>query len=221
MKRISVLLVVVVLLVGCASALNAANSIYAMSGVVVTPDDTIASNKSFVPAVTRVFTDNFDVTAYGAALGLFPNFEVSGALVDVDGHSEEMLHAKYRVFSETATKPALTVGVFDFTQNIMDEMSAFVVVSKNLTSVAEDVSGQVSKPIKGSLGYGVGSMEGFFASLDMAIAPKLSVGLEYIVEPSAFSGCVRFQPIQPLTITAGALDFEDFYAGVSYSLSTF
>ena len=59
----------------------------------------------------------------------------------------------------------------------------------------------------------------------MSLAPKLSVAVEYlgagIRNKSTFSGCVRFQPVQALTVEAGALGFQSFYMGASYNISTF
>lgn len=221
MKRISVLLAVVVLLVGCVSALNAASSIYGMSGLVVTPDDSIAATQTLVPSVNHVLDDDVDFTTYGAAFGIVPNLEVSAVAISVDDDTEAIVNGKYRLMSETATKPALVVGVVDITQNVDDEIAAFVLVSKNLSSAAEGFSGRVSKPIKGTLGFGTGLYDGFFAGLDIAVAPKLSCALEYVANDSVFNGCVRFQPTQALTITAGTLDFDHIYAGVSFGISTF
>lgn len=221
MKRISILLAVAVLLCGCVSAVNAASSIYGFSGLVLTPDDTIAPTNTLVPTVSHVFDEDIDFTTYGGALGILPNLEVSAVGVSVEDDTEVVVNGKYRLMSETATKPSLVVGALDLTQNLRGEVSAFVLVSKNLTSWAEDVSGQVSKPIKGTLGFGTGAFDGLFAGLDIAVAPKLSLAVDYIAEDSVFSGCVRFQPTQALTLTAGALDFEDLYGGVSFNLSTF
>lgn len=230
MKRISVLFAVVVLLVGCVSALNAAATIYGLSGLIETPDDSIASAKTLTPVVNRVFkisdTDT-DITTFGGAIGILPNLEVSAVAVDANDNSatQGVINGKYRVLAETATAPSLTVGVMDIAKRLDTQMSAFVLVSKNISSVAEGVSGQVSKPIKGSLGLGTGFYNGFFGGLDMAIAPKLSLAVEYLGKglrnDSTVSGCVRFQPTSALSIDAGALGFKDFYAGASYNVSTF
>ncbi len=221
MKRISVLLAVVVLLAGCVGSANAASSIYGMSGLIFIPDDTIAPMTTLIPTVSHVFDEDIDFTTYGAAFGIIPNLEVSAVAVSVEDNTEVLLNGKYRLMSETATKPALVVGVMDATQSIRDETSAFVLVSKNLTSWAEGISGQVAKPVKGTLGFGTGVFDGFFAGLDIAMSPKLSLAVDYIAENSVFSGCVRFHPTQALTLTAGVVDFEDLYGGVSFNLSTF
>lgn len=236
MKRISVLPAVVVFLVGCVSALNAASTIYGMSGLIETPDDTIVPAKSLTLAANRLFDVNgTDMWTYGGALGLIPNLEISavGITPDADGWDTEVLvNAKYRLLSESVDKPSITVGVVDiasrmddFTGGAIDDPSMFIVVGKNITDIAEDMSGQVSKPVKATLGFGTGLYNGLFAGLDFSLSPKFSVAVEYLTKgiraESTFSGCVRFQPTQALSISAGAIGFQDLYVGASFNLSTF
>lgn len=241
MKRISVLLAMVVFLVGCVSALNAAATIYGMSGLIETPDDTIASAKTLTPVYSRIVDlhvvgggDGFDVSTYGGALGIIPNLEVSvvGVTPEDWGHSEGLVNAKYRLVAESVDKPSVTVGVVDmakrldsFTDGVISDTSAFVVIGKNISNVAEGVSGQVSKPVKATLGFGTGLYNGIFGGVDIAVAPKFSVAVEYLTKgiraESTFNGCVRFQPTGALSIDAGAIGFKDFFAGASYNVSTF
>ncbi len=242
MRKFAVLLTVAVLVLGCAGVLHAAASIYGVSGLIETPDDSIVSSKSITPTANRIFdlkvhgaNDGVDVSTYGGSFGILPNLEVSGVAIDTDvkGVSTEgLINAKYRVLPETLTAPSVTVGVVDLakrldhmTGGVIDEPSAFVVFGKNITNVAEGVSGAISKPIKGTFGVGTGLYKGAFAGLDMSIAPKLSVAVEYINkgirDESTVSGLVRFTPIDALSVDAGVIGFKDFYAGASYNLSTF
>ena len=242
MKKFAILLVVVAILLGGGSALYAAASIYGVSGLIETPDDTIVAEKTIAPMVAHIFdlkvndtNEGFDVTTFGGAIGVFPNLEVGAVALDVDVNgvsTEALLNAKYRVLAESVNRPSVTVGIVDIAQRLdhmtdggIDGMSAFIVFGKNISDIAEDVSGEVSKPIKGTLGFGTGLYKGVFAGLNMSLAPKFSVAIEYlskgIRDESTFSGMVRFKPIDALAIDAGVIGFQDFYMGASYNLSTF
>lgn len=242
MKRISLLISAVILLIGCATALNAASSLYAISGLVETPDDSFVSARALTPSAAFVSgvkemhaSDGWDLATFGAAFSILPNLEVSASVINPEPSgwdSEVFVNAKYRLLAESVDKPSVTVGIVDaagriedFTDGAIDDPSLFVVVGKNISSMAEGVSGNVSKPIRGTLGIGTGLYKGIFAGLDMALAPKLDVAVEYlgtgIRNKTTFSGCVRYQPTQALSIQAGALGFESFYAGLSFNLSTY
>jgi len=242
MKKFAVLLVLAAMLLAGASALYAAASIYGQSGLIETPDDQITGEKTIVPVATRIFdlksngaTEGVDVSTYGGAIGIFPNLEVSAVAVDVDAphtNTEALINAKYRVLAESVNRPSVTVGVMDLTKRLerfygtgIDGMSSFIVFGKNLSNVAEGVSGQVSLPIRGTFGVGTGVYKGAFAGLDMSLAPKITAAVEYLAkgirDETTFNGMVRFKPIEALSVDAGVIGFKDFYAGASYNLSTF
>lgn len=242
MRKFAVLLVATALLLGCASVLHAATTIYGISGLIETPDDSIVAAKSVTPVADRIFdfkpdgaTTGVDVTTFGGAIGLVPNLEISAVGIDIDEpgvETEALLNAKLRLVAESLTTPSITIGVVDIAQRldhltggIVNEPSAFVVFGKNISNIAEGVSGQVSKPVKGTVGFGTGLYRSVFAGLDISLAPKLSVAVEYLNKglrnDSTVSGAVRFQPIEALSIDAGVVGFKDFYAGASFNLSTF
>lgn len=241
MRKFAVLLVVAAILLAGANALYAAASIYGISGLIETPDDSIVGAKSVTPVANRIFdlkvhgaTTGVDVTTFGGAIGIIPNLEVSAVGIDADvaGVSTEgLVNAKYRVLAESVNNPSVTIGCVDMANRLkhirpdMNEVSSFIVLGKNISNVAEGVSGEVSKPIKGTVGVGTGLYKGAFAGLDMSLAPKFSLAVEYlnrgIRNESTVSGLVRFQPIEALSIDAGVIGFKDFYAGASYNLSTY
>lgn len=242
MRKFAVLFVATAVLLACAGALHAATTIYGVSGLIETPDDSIVAAKSVTPVADRIFdfkphgaTEGVDVTTYGGAFGIVPNFEVSAVGIDVDEpgvETEALINAKLRVIPESLTTPSVTIGVVDvaqqlddLTDGIVNEPSAFIVFGKNISNIAEGVSGQVSKPVRGTLGFGTGLYRSVFAGLDISLAPKLSIAVEYLNKglrnDSTVSGAVRFQPIEALSIDAGVVGFKDFYAGASFNLSTF
>jgi len=242
MKKFAILLVVSAILLAGANAVFAAASIYGQSGIIETPDDSIVSDKTFAPVYNRIFDlkvnnsdEGIDVSTYGGSIGIFPNLEVSAVALDVDQKgvsTETLINAKYRVLPESVNRPSVTVGVMDIgkrfdhlTDGTISDMSAFLVLGKNVSQIAEGVSGQVSVPIKGTLGVGSGIYKGVFAGLSASLAPKISLGVEYLTkgirDKTTFNGMVRFQPIDALSIDAGVIGFKDFYAGASYNVSTF
>ena len=107
----------------------------------------------------------------------------------------------------------------------VDSISAFAAVSKNLTDLADGVGGFVSMPVRGTLGVGTGIYEGVFMGIDYAASPKFDLMLEYlskgIRQESTVNAGIRFKAFSGLNVNAGTLGFEDFYAGASYSLSTY
>ena len=242
MRKFAVLLVVAAMLLVGANALYAATSIYGISGLIETPDDSIVGAKSVTLMANRIFglrthgdAEGVDVTTFGGAVGIIPSLEISAVGIDVDVpgmNTEALVNAKYRVLAESVNRPSVTIGVVDIARRLdhmtdgeIDGMSSFIVVGKNISNVAEDVSGEVSKPIKGTIGVGTGLYKGVFAGLDMSLAPKFSVAVEFLSKgirnESTFNGIVRFQPIEALTIDAGMIGFKDFFAWASFNLSTF
>lgn len=236
MKKFAVMLVATTILLCGAGALYAATSIYGQSGLIETPNDVIVGDKAFEPAFARIFdlkvkggSQGVDVTTYGGAIGILPNLEVSAVGMDPEvGKTEALINAKYRVLPESESRPSVTVGAMDISKrlkHVSDDPSAFIVIGKNISPMAEGVSGRVSQPVKGTVGFGTGLYKGVFAGLDMSLSPKLNVGVEYlrkgIRNRSTANGMVRFTPIDALSIDAGLIGFKDFYAGASYNVSTF
>jgi len=241
MRKFAVLLAVAAVTLACAGALQAATSIYGISGLIETPDDSIVTAKSLTPTADRIFdfkprgaATGVDVTTFGGAIGIIPNLEISAVGIDADVagvETEALINAKYRVLEETVNRPSVTVGVVDAAQRLehftdtITEPSAFVVFGKNVSNIAEGVSGQVSKPVRGTIGFGTGLYRAAFAGLNISLAPKFNIAVEYLAkglrDQDTVSGVVRFQPIEALSIDAGVVGFKDFYAGASFNLSTF
>ena len=238
MKKIALLISLAALLVGSTSVLYAGSSIYGVSGLIETPDDSIVASNSLALNANYVsdISDRGDVklNTYGGALGLFPKFEVSAAAIDTDvlgTKTRGLLNAKYQFLSESLEKPSVTVGIVDVAGQLdkingeIDNTSMFIVFGKNISSMAEGISGEVSKPLHGTLGFGTGLYKGVFAGLNWSAAPKFNVLVEYlsngIRQESTVSAAVHFNAVPGLALEVGTLAFEGVYAGANYSLSTF
>ncbi|MCX6345278.1 MAG: hypothetical protein NT018_09440 [Armatimonadetes bacterium] len=237
MKNLLVIFLLLALVCGSIGACSAASSIYGISGLIETPDDSIADVAS--PQLTGFYAaDLLDTgsngTSFGGVLGVFPKLEVGAVAIGSDANgvdTQALLNAKYRLFSETLLAPSVTVGVVDMGKRLkefnsqIDDASAFILIGKNLTSVAEGVSGRVIKPVRGAVGFGTGIYRGGFASLSVAVSPKFDLAVEYLSnglsQDSTFNGMVRFNANNSCSISAGALDMKDFYAGLNYSVTRY
>ena len=227
------ILVLVALVFASAAACGAATSIYGVTGLVETPDDTIAAVD--VPQLAGMYSSDFlgngkSGNSYGGAIGVLPKLEVSAVEMDssITGFAtQSIVNAKYRFAAESLVSPSITFGVVDVGKNLqkfngIDDVSAFVVIGKNLTPIAEGVAGSVIRPVKGTIGIGSGIYKGGFAGLTISATPKVDVVVEYLDkglrDKCTFNGAVRFNPVQGLNISVGALDMSDFYGSVTYTM---
>ena len=237
MKKVTVLLSAIALLVGSTGAVHPAASMYGLSGLVETPDDTIAAPNSLMVSgsyITDFGNTNFNLMTYGGAIAIMPNLEVGAVAIDNSAPgiaTQALINAKFRVVPETLGSPSICVGVVDATNRLekmdarIDKPSAFVVFGKNISAAAEGVSGLVSKPIRGTVGFGTGIYRGFFAGLNMSAAPKFDIAVEYLSEGLRQQGTgnaiIRFRPTEMISIEAGAFAFKDLYLGGTFILSTY
>ena len=237
MKKVAVLLSLTALLVVSLGAVCGASSMYGLSGLIETPDDTVAATNtlslsgSFIPD----FNDtNFDISTYGGAFGIIPNLEIGAVAVDSSATgvgAQAVLSAKYKIVPETLDGPSIAFGVVDVTNRLdridsrIDEASYFVVIGKNISSLAEGFSGMVSKPVRGTLGIGTGLYKGIFAGIDLHVAPKFDVAVEYLSEglrqEGTFNAALRFRPVNNISVQAGTYAFKGAYIAGSVMLSTY
>ena len=214
-----VLIVLIVLCLVTAVSVQAAPSYLGPTGNILTPDTLTAPASGF--DIGYHFLSDFggDTSIVHGNIGLTPAIEVGASWRDSSGggSGELSVNGKWRFLDETATGPALAVGVLDLTSDAFNnDPSIYFVISKNLTAVAEDVANGQSKPLRGTLGIGGGFYDGIFGALDWTLAPQLSVMLEY-AHPSDFSGGIRWAATPEIRLDAALIDFSDFGAGISYT----
>jgi hypothetical protein len=237
MRKIAVLVSVLGILLGCAGASIAGTSIYGISGLIETPDDAIVQSASVDLTgnfIADVANTGFDGYTFGGVAGILPKLEVGAVGIGSDApgvNTEVVVNAKFRILDETYERPSISVGAVDITESLnvfnrgINDPSFFVVVGKNLSSMAEGVTGMVAKPVRGTIGFGTGLYKGGFAGLSIAVAPKFDIMAEYLAnglrQDGTFNAGVKFRPVSGLSISAGTLDFDEWYGGVNYSLSTY
>jgi len=219
------IVLLVALVFASVAACSAATTIYGVTGLVETPDDSITAVGA--PQLAGMYSSDFlgdgdSGNSYGGAIGVLPKIEVSAVEMDTGFATRSVVNAKYRFAAESLVSPSITFGVVDVGRNLVDDVSAFVVIGKNLTSIAEGVAGKVIMPVRGTIGFGSGIYKGGFAGLTISATPKMDLVVEYLDkglrDKCTFNGAVRYNPVQGLNITAGALDMSDFYGSVTYTM---
>lgn len=238
MKKIALLISLAALLVGSTSVIYANSTIYGVSGLIETPDTNVVAPNSLALNANYVsdIGDGNDskVTSFGGTFGLFSKFEVAAEAIDSDAPgvgTSVLLSGKYQLLSESLERPSIAIGVVDLANQLdelnskIDDPSLFIVFGKNISSVAEGISGEVSKPLQGTLGFGTGLYKGVFAGLNWSAAPKVNVLVEYLSDglrqSSTFNAAANFNVTNGLSLEVGTFDFEGIYVGVDFSMSTF
>lgn len=211
------LFMVVVVLVFSLPAVAAPSFFGGYSGNILSPD-AIVVPAGVWQASYHVFSDG-DENVFGLMYGLTENLEVGAGFFN-NGDSETSLNAKMRLMPETATRPAVVVGVADLGGDVLDDDPSFyVLVSKNITPVASEIAGEPSKPLQLTIGVGSGGFDGFFAGFDWTLQERLSLMAEFVDfgNDSEFNAGVRFALANNFRLDAGLIDMDDFAFGASYT----
>lgn len=225
MRRIALVFTLMTVLAGF--PVLAASSYLGPTGNIATPDALVVPAGTWELAYHQfieVFAD-VDLISTSVNYGLTPNFEVGGAWT-TNGDDDFVINGKYVLLNETATGPAVAVGVFDAvgTLNLFgDDPGFYVVATKNIGPTAP-VVGEPFRQARLSLGAGSGVFDGFFANLDWVIATRAHILLEFMnndfakggTSGTSFNAGLRYGVTENLTLDAATIDFEDIALGVSY-----
>jgi len=210
---------------------GAAPSVLGTSGNILTPDDTIVAPGGVnfgYHAITDFAGGSDTLNIYCANIGLLPKLEV-GAAVVTNGGSEVIINGKYRILSEGEGRPAVTVGLVDAGAQLTHRRGAYILLSKNLTTFAEELADKISRPLRGHLGIGNGAVKDVFVGLDWTLAPKFSLMAEYISDSeltgsdgeALLNAGIRYALTKEWRLDLGMIDFEDFTFGASYQALKF
>lgn len=165
-----------------------------------------------------------DTTFFNLDFGLIPDLEIGLSVMDLDyeGHGWEYdetyttLRGKYRLLRETASAPALAVGIQDVGEEDLD-VSPYLVISKNFGS---------ELGVEGHLGVGGGTIDGIFGGISKTfkISPaqrggnnlsKIQLILEFDSDNLNFAS--RFQIGPRAKINFGFYDMENWVMGITYT----
>jgi len=222
------ILVVTILLIAAVPVLGASSFLGGFSGNIYTPDGIIVPEKTLELSYhdTLKLFGNTDVSALSGVYGFGTNLEAGISFLH-NSDSDAVISAKYRVINETADSPAVLVGVFDLagTANwINDNPGFFIVLSKNITSFASEVTNQPSKPLRLSIGAGSGIFNNLFAGFDWTIERNLSLmaeinGGRIADQTNIVSAGLRWAAIPDLRVDAAYVGFKQFAFGANYRIA--
>ena len=237
MSKASTLFLAAAILLGCAGAATCGATIYGLTGLIETPDDVVAEPNG-VTFTGRYIADlgdsKINLVGYGGTIGIMPKFEIGAVAMDTDlpgAKAEGVFSAKYRVMDEAVDRPSITLGVVDATHRLgkasgdIGSASGFLVVGRNLSSAMESWGGLVSKPLRGTIGFGTGVYKGGFAGLDWSASSKVDLIAEYLTkgirQKGTFNAGLRVNAFGRFSVEVGALGLKDFYTGATYTMSTY
>jgi hypothetical protein len=220
-----------VLLSGFASA---APSFFSTSGNILTPDDSILGAGEFT-ANYHVLDLSNTANVLGASFGAATNLELGIARFDTKEPGfapKTMINGKYALLTEKPNSPTVVIGVLDATGdvNTSGDPSLYVVLGKNLTSLATNVTGEPAKPLRAYLGFGTGIYQGLFVAANWSFTPRATIIVEYLTETkikgaledkAVFNAGLRFAITDMLSGDVALLNAEDLGFGISFHKSTF
>ncbi|MEN6357443.1 MAG: YjbH domain-containing protein [Armatimonadota bacterium] len=176
-SKFSVLLALVVMATAIIASGSAAAPAYpGYTGLIFTPTADTLNMGGVNAGAAFVSSDDDDISFFSANVGVIDGLEVGAALIDPDeGDSKTALNAKYAILKETFATPGVAFGVSDLTDEI--DSTPYVVVTKTL-----DIPKLTLRQLKGSIGFGDGSLDGVFAGLSAVLSDKLTLMTEYDTE---------------------------------------
>ena len=232
MKTLFVVLLVAAMASGAAFA---APSFLGITGNILTPDDIVLSPGDFCANLHSFQNDHNSPLFIAAAVGATDGLELGIGHYDPDGpgdQTETFVNAKYAIKAETQSSPSVVIGATDLTGDLDpdDNPGFFILLGKNLTPVATDMTGEPSMPLRGTLGFGSGIYGGMFAALDWTLTPKVSLMAEYVAnasikglfnEEQVVNIGARLAITNNLRADAALIDGKDFAFGISYTRIAF
>jgi len=204
---------------------------YGQTGLVLIPSALVGPAASVQGGAHWVNTDwvvgtaEEDLWLYSATVSLTDDLEVGAARLHhvpvVTGGAPQfddatIMNAKYRVplgsLADVANAPDIAFGIWDITNDL--NRGYYVVASKALHT--RDVGGPADLTVTAGLGNNEadeGTMDGFFAGVEIAPAPMFRLQAEYDAEN--FNAALRFFPTTSLSLDFATID-GDLGVGASF-----
>lgn len=228
-KKMGLLFAAAVLGLVSGAAMAAVPSLLNSTGAFLTPDDALLGSGDFSSDYNSINLEG-NPNILGAAVGVSPYIELGLARLDPDmpgAGVKTLLSGKYLVFAETANRPSFVAGCVDAIGKLASngDPSFYGVFGKNLTSVATNISGQPSAPLRGYVGYGMGIYGGVFGGLDWTLGPRMKLMAEYInklrimnvvSEDSMINAGVRFMINDELSGDLALINGKDLAFGIKF-----
>lgn len=207
-RKITSYLPVLFVLALASSQVAATPAYYGYTGLMLTPTaDTLKTGGSDLGAV--FLNTNNNTSFLSGNIGLLDSLEVGAAYISPEhGDSNGIINAKFGLFKETESNPALAIGISDLTDQF--DSTPYVVVSKTLSVKNRSIGSP-----RLSLGLGGGHLSGVFAGFSTKIADKMQLMLEYDTNDVNFG--IQFAAAQNLRLHAGLVGGDSLGLGMSYN----
>ncbi|MHB0997799.1 MAG: hypothetical protein ACYC27_01020 [Armatimonadota bacterium] len=229
-KKIFVLIATVAMVCLLSVIGMAAPSFLGTSGNVFTPNDSILEVGDLNVNLHSLQLGD-SITIFGANMGVTDNLELGIGHFDSKApgaKGETFLNAKYAILPETAGRPSVVVGLTDATGelDVDGDPGLYVVLGKNLTRVASDVTGEPVGSLRGYFGVGTGIYKGFFIAADYTLTPKAHVVAEYLSElglkngvdeKNVLNAAIRFSLTDTISADLAFINAEDLGFGITYT----
>ncbi|TCL64736.1 exopolysaccharide biosynthesis protein YbjH [Hydrogenispora ethanolica] len=154
------------------------------------------------------FAEN-DRTYGNLDFGVARDFELGVAVYDNPWDTDLTLRGKYRLLRETASQPALAIGIQDIGA---DEISPYLVISKTFDG-----------GFRGYLGAGGGSFDGLFAGLskNFRVTGSQLKQVQLLVEADSHNVNLgtKFMFKEPVSINFGFIDMDRWVLGATLNFN--
>jgi len=202
-----------------AGAAGAAPSFNGYTGLLLVPNaDALDQDEFNLAAFSTDITPRTDVFSFQYGVGT--RLEAGAARIHAKGSDREtVLMAKYAITPETERKAGVAVGVYDPFDEI--EATAYVSASKtwgrNLRVFEKEITS-----VRGTVGFGGGSLDGFYLGLSGALGERLLLLAELVhtqrSDTHDFNAGARLNIGQGLRLHGALFDnLSDFGFGLSYN----
>ncbi|MBI3910393.1 MAG: hypothetical protein HY320_05600 [Armatimonadetes bacterium] len=214
------------------SPAQAAPSVLGPSGDLLTPTNRFlparSLNGGFHILLDVDKLDDEDIRIFKANYGVMDRLEAGFTVFDVGGGTfsgkEVTVNAKYLLLTEAQHGVAVSVGVFDLTDELDLDPGIYIYVSKDITSL---LGRKIESGAPGSLevgaGVGGGIYNGFFANGRLHLTKNLDVFAEFLDDAEAIADGAtvnvgaRLYIGRNLTIDSGLFDLDNFGVGLTFT----
>ncbi len=193
------------LAVGLALPALADNTIYGPSGLFRVPDARVVAPPGLL---SSAYLAHDVANTVAVTVGVIPDLELSPAWVDPSpGGAETIISAKWQLWEEQGSRPAVAAGVYD----ISDE------INFTLYGVAQKGFNVGSTPVNVVAGFGEhrSLVDGFFCGAELMLGNGISALVEYDGED--VNAGVRWPIAKQMLLTAGSVD-GGLTAGLQYTM---
>lgn len=217
MKCALVLIMCVALLLGAACVLNASPSFRGYTGLVKIPTAHTLDRGEFSFGITTEDTTNSDPDNVFAIYSPRDEVEIGADSYLPPGTNERkmLFNAKGRVLQESEKLPGVSLGLIDLSNEV--DGTAYAVASKSLFRRASIFNSLITS-VRGHVGFGIGSINGFFAGMSIHAGNRVMFSAEWDSEDVNLG--FQLTPVKGFRLHAAMFDVgnvDHFGVGMSFT----